>query len=151
MSTLMIAGMVWGYVSLAGERVLAEDVESSIGKLVFDPMQAFEVMDIEHFSDHPSSAIDSGICVGWQLGMEEWIWILKTMQPITATDWHYRYSHLPCISRGVVVQAEARFEVEINAGAWLMIVSDTILYYGDSDRQLTDVFVDEVWRPEEGE
>ncbi|MEX1132748.1 MAG: hypothetical protein WEC15_05955 [Flavobacteriales bacterium] len=108
--------------------------------------QDFDLVFSAKNSGYPSSSKDTIRCVNWQLSMEQCSTALSKMQPISGEDWHHLFEHLPCQVVGTIDQANAKFQLTMNAGSWATVSdSFTTEYFGDLSGQSKAIFLTSAW------
>lgn len=121
-------------------------IDPSIKKIHFKNSNNFSVLDNITYSLYPSSQSDTLICDKWHLTKQDIIRVIKDSEHISNQDWHYLYSHLPCMLSGTIKQNNLMFKFEINSGGWIVIFEpDTNYYLGNFKKENEHFFLDKVW------
>lgn len=117
----------------------------------FNQNEPFEVSNLIMRSNYPSSEKDTTMCIGWTLTEDDVQKILKDVNPISGSDWHYLFGHLPCVATGEIKQQSETFKFAINAGSWLSIYQgDTTVMFGNFNEENEYLFLSGAWKEDEG-
>ncbi len=101
----------------------------------------YQIQNLQKAADYPSSFKDTSICKDWKLTEPQIRKILKLSEQIDGPTKH-QYDHLPCVYKGVVVQKEHTYNLEINGGGWYRLTSkDGTLMYGSLNHQTKSFFL----------
>ena len=104
-------------------------------------------------NDYPTTLEeDTLMCESWSLNSNQIVDIIKYSNLINGSDWHYLYSHLPCIAECELDYKGTSIRAEINAGSWLsLFVGDTSVWLGDTLKEHEPYFMHNVWKVENDE
>ncbi len=64
-------------------------------KIMFQQDQPFELVYVEYRTDYPSSDPDTSYCQNWSLSSTDIEEVLTKTSPITGSEWHYLFDHMP--------------------------------------------------------
>lgn len=119
---------------------------------LFDRNKTFEITKIQKSNDYPSSEKDTSFCADWMLSAAEAKRIISACQPISGSEWHHLFDHLPCQFKGTIVQNTAEYSYSINGGSWLTISSsDTTWTFGNYQKEYEHYFLSAPWTETEME
>ena len=106
-------------------------IEKNLGELFYNS-RAFEIISFANATTTAFTFPDTTECKGWTISKNQLHKIIQNSVPISGTTQDLAFGFHSCIISGVLVQAQQKFEFELNAGSWLYIkCQDTTLLLGD--------------------
>jgi hypothetical protein len=125
-----------------------EEASASIG--LFDNKKDFQIVNARRGITKQSSAMDTLMCRGWGITVENLRTIIRACRTTEQMDWHHEFDVLPCIIHGTIRQDGQDFPFEVNAGSWVYVrcKSKTIIL-GCYDKRYEQYFVSHAWTGEE--
>ncbi len=108
----------------------------------FDQSKAFELLGAELNKENPDVQADTAECLKWSLSKANVVELLSHLPPISRSDWHDRFEHLPCEIAGEFVQHGDTFSFGINGGSYITVgIADTFYFYGDLKSRYDSLFL----------
>ncbi len=109
-------------------------IKNNLGEL-FDNSRAFEIISFANATTTAITFPDTSECKGWKISKNQLHKIIQNSVPISGTTLDLAFGFHSCIISGELVQAQQKFEFELNAGSWLHIqCQDTTLLLGDFNK-----------------
>jgi hypothetical protein len=126
--------------SQQGIKVLSHR-KSKLGEL-FDNSQSFEIISFENGTTSAFTFTDTIECKGWTISKNQLYKIIQNSTPISGTTWDLAFGFHSCIITGELLQAQEKFEFELNGGSWMYIkCRDTTLLLGDYNKADREYFL----------